>query len=69
MCGECNGIKTRAKTILELLEECGEVPDSLRSKIEAETDTETLKCRHKLAARVDSLEDFRAKMDAAVRTS
>ena len=55
--------KTKVMDILELLEECGEVPDSLRGKIEAETDIEILKRWHKLAARVDSIEEFQAKMD------
>ena len=55
--------KTKVMDILELLEEYGEVPDSLRGKIEAETDIEILKRWHKLAARVDSIEEFQAKMD------
>ena len=57
--------KTGAEFILELLEEYGEVPDSLRGKIEVETDIETLKRWHKLAARVDSIEEFQARMDEA----
>lgn len=61
--------KTRVNTILELLEEYGEVSESVRSKIEAETDIETLKRWHKLAARVDSIEEFQEKMDAAVIAS
>ena len=61
--------KTKVMDILELLEEYGEVSESVRSKIEAETDIEILKRWHKLAARVDSIEEFQAKMDetAAVR--
>ena len=50
--------KTGTEFILELLEEYGEVSESVRSKIEAETDIETLKRWHKLAARVDSIEEF-----------
>ena len=55
--------KTKVMDILELLEEYGEVSESVRSKIEAETDIEILKRWHKLAARVDSIEEFQAKMD------
>ena len=58
--------KTKVIDILELLEEYGEVPDSLRGKIEVETDIETLKIWLKLAARVDSVEEFQAKMDEAI---
>ena len=58
--------KTKAIDILELLEEYGEVPNSLRRQIEAETDMDTLKRWLKLAARVDSIEEFQEKMDEEV---
>ena len=58
--------KTKVMDILELLEEYGEVSKSVRSKIEAETDIEILKKWHKLAARVDSIEEFQTKMDEAI---
>ena len=54
--------KTKVMDILELLEEYGEVPDNLCKKIEVETDIETLKKWLKLAARVDSIEEFRQQM-------
>lgn len=58
--------KTRIMDILELLEECGEVPESLHGKIEAEADIEILKKWLKLAARVDSIEEFQTRMGEAV---
>lgn len=54
--------KTGAEFILELLEEYGEVPENLREQIEAEADMETLKKWLKLAARVESIEEFRKEM-------
>lgn len=48
--------------ILELLEDCGEVSEELKNKIKAQTDKETLRRWHKLAARVESLEEFEEKM-------
>ncbi len=54
--------ETTVQNILDLLEEYGEVPEELREKIAAQDDKETLKRWHKLAARVESLKDFEAKM-------
>lgn len=48
--------------ILELLENCGEVSEELKNKIKVQTDKETLRRWHKLAARAESLEEFEAKM-------
>lgn len=48
--------------ILELLEDCGEVSEELKNKIKAQTDKEILRRWHKLAAKVESLEEFEAKM-------
>lgn len=48
--------------ILELLEDCGEVSEELKNKIKVQTDKETLRRWHKLAARAESLEEFEAKM-------
>ena len=48
--------------ILELLEDCGEVSEELKNRIKAQTDKETLRRWHKLAAKVESLEEFEAKM-------
>ena len=54
--------KTKAMDILELLEEYGEVPENLCEQIEAETDMDTLKKWLKLAARVESIVEFRKGM-------
>ena len=54
--------ETRIQSILELLEEYGKVPEELKEKIAAQDDKETLKGWLKLAARSESLEDFKAKM-------
>ena len=54
--------ETRIQSILELLEEYGEVPEELKEKIAAQDDKETLKDWLKLAARSESLEDFEAKI-------
>lgn len=48
--------------ILELLEDCGEVSEELKNKIKVQTDKETLRRWHRLAARAESLEEFEAKM-------
>lgn len=48
----------KAEYIIELLEEVGEVPDSLRNRIMRQTNLETLSRWHKLAARAQSIEDF-----------
>lgn len=58
------GLKTEGKTegkaecIIELLEEVGEVPDTLKSLIMRQTNLETLSQWHKLAAKAQSIEDF-----------
>lgn len=54
--------KTRKESILELLEEHGVVPESIKEKIQAEDSTETLKAWHKLAAKAGSLSEFAEKM-------
>ena len=48
----------RAKSILELLEELGELSESLRNHILEERDLEVLRKWHKAAARAESIEDF-----------
>ena len=48
--------------ILELLEDCCEVSEELKNKIKEQTDKETLRRWHKLAARAESLEEFETKM-------
>ena len=48
----------KAESVIELLEEYGEVSDTLRNRIMAETDIETLKIWHKYAAKAESIEQF-----------
>ncbi|MDO5346429.1 MAG: Rpn family recombination-promoting nuclease/putative transposase [Lachnospiraceae bacterium] len=52
----------KAEAVIELLEEIGAVPETLRSRIMKEKDLEVLKRWHRLSARADSLEDFLEKM-------
>ena len=51
----------KIEDILELLEDIGTVPDDLKQIIEAETDSNTLSTWHKLAAKAESIEEFREK--------
>lgn len=48
----------RANSILELLEDLGELPETLRNYILKEKDLEVLRKWHKAAARAESIEDF-----------
>lgn len=52
----------KAEDTLELLEETGDVPETLRKKIMAEKDLEVLKRWLKLAAKTDSIEEFEKRM-------
>ena len=52
----------KAESILELLEEGGDVPEELRDVILSETNIETLKRWLKLAARADSIKTFKSQM-------
>lgn len=45
--------------ILDLLEDLGEIPEDIRNRIYAETDTEILRKWHKAAARAESFSAFR----------
>lgn len=55
-------LQARQESVLELLEDFGEIPESLRIKICEETNLDTLKRWHKLAAKTDSIEQFVAAM-------
>ena len=55
-------IEDRKDSILEILSEIGTVPDELREKIMQEQMMPQLKEWTKLAARVDSIEQFIAEM-------
>ena len=54
------------ETILSLLEDFGAIPAELRELLEKETSLETLKSWHKLAARVESIDDFQEKISKKV---
>ena len=55
---EQGAIKGRTDSILDLLNEYGVIPEELRQSILQENDLEILKRWHKLAAKVDSIEEF-----------
>jgi hypothetical protein len=56
--GKAEGV---ADSVLELLEELGSIPDSLEVWIMQETDLKVLKRWLQLAARANSIEEFREK--------
>ena len=56
--GEAKG---KAKAVLMLLEECGEVFDELQQIILNETDMEVLNRWLKLAAKAETIDDFRRR--------
>ncbi|MBQ8233788.1 MAG: hypothetical protein IJZ34_17980 [Lachnospiraceae bacterium] len=56
-------LDAKVESILELLEEYGTVPDDIRERLEKERSASVLKKWHKLAAKVDSLEEFVEKMN------
>ncbi|MBQ6843436.1 MAG: hypothetical protein IJO60_02245 [Agathobacter sp.] len=51
-------IEGKIESILELIEEFGTLSDEIKEKILAETDLEQIKTWHKLAAKVNSIEEF-----------
>ena len=55
----------KAEAIIELLEEYGTVPDDLSQKILNETELERLRKWNKLAAKVESIEEFKVQADIA----
>lgn len=58
-------LKAKAENILELLEDLGEIPESTKDKIMKETDFDTLKKWHKLAAKAESIAAFEEEMEKA----
>ena len=48
----------KAESILELLEDLGEIPEELKEKVMSQRNMEVLKKWHKIAAKVESLEKF-----------
>lgn len=55
-------LKTTQMSIVELLVEYGEIPEALRAQIDAEQSLEVLKRWLKLAAKVNSVDEFLEKM-------
>jgi hypothetical protein len=61
--GEERGIlKTKREVVLELLDDIGIISEDIKALVQKETDLELLKKWHKLAARAQSIEDFRNKI-------
>lgn len=58
-------LKAKAENILELLEDLGEIPESTKDKIMKETDFDTLKKWHKLAAKTESIAAFEEEIEKA----
>lgn len=56
--------ETKLEAILDLLSDHGKVPDDLRKRIEQEKDQEILRKWLKLSARVDSMEEFKERMNS-----
>ncbi len=55
-------IQATAENILELLEDYGEIPETLRKLIMKQTDLGLLRKWHKIAARVETIEAFEEKI-------
>ncbi|MDC7291237.1 hypothetical protein NXH76_25965 [Blautia schinkii] len=53
----------RIEDIFDLLQDYGEIPGNLREKISSQRDKAVLAKWHKLAAHVDSIEDFAHRID------
>jgi hypothetical protein len=61
--GEARGqMKERAESVVELLRLRGTVPEELEQRILAENNLDILKEWFRLAAKADSVEEFRGKM-------
>lgn len=54
----------RVQAILDLLEDYGEIPDTLKQRLEEEIRFDVLKVWLKLAAKVESISEFEEKMEA-----
>ena len=55
-------IEGRIASIVELLEDLGEIPEELREKMEEQEDLDVIKSWVKLAAKVESIEQFMEQM-------
>ena len=61
--GRADGkVAGKAESVLEILEEYGEVPDELRDRVLAQRDLEILKSWLKVANKVGSIEEFAEKI-------
>ena len=56
-------LATKIQDILELLEEYGIVPQELQERLALEKDLDCIRRLHKLAAKVNSIEEFVEKME------
>ena len=59
---EAGKIQGKVESILELLEELGNIPKQLIQRISKETNSEVLSKWHKYAAKATSFAEFEAKM-------
>lgn len=60
---ETGRIFEKQKSIFDLLEDYGPIPEEISLKIQSITDTEELSRLHKLSAKVNSIEEFLEKID------
>lgn len=51
-------IQERIEAIIELLEEVGDLPEILKVRLESETNLDTLKTWHRMAAKTESIDQF-----------
>jgi predicted transposase YdaD len=62
--GEIEGKrKGKIESVLELLEDLGPVPEELKAQLENIDDLALLKQLHRIAAKADSIEQFKTAMD------
>ncbi|MBR3102583.1 MAG: hypothetical protein IKH46_02045 [Lachnospiraceae bacterium] len=59
----------KIEDILDLLGDYGEIPEELIDRINTQHDKESLRILLKLAARVDSIEDFELQMDEVLKNT
>lgn len=56
-------IESKLEDIIDLLNDIGTIPSDLKEQILAETNLDTLKTMHKLAAKSNSIEEFQERMN------
>lgn len=63
--GKAEGkVEGKAESVLELLEDCGEIPEEWRERIMSERNLDVLRRWHKLAAKVDTVQQFIRKIES-----